>query len=276
MAGSVNFNSSILATLAQLDRTGRGLETTQNRISTGLAVANAADNPSVFADAANGRSEIAGLRAAREGLDSAASLVNVAAAAGTQISNLLRELRALAISAQGPDLSQSQRDALSQQFQDRASIIDRVVASAQFNRINLLDNSEPGGVRFIADAAATTTILLQSEDFRLNGANISITTTTTIATVGDAAAAVDALDQSIARTSNALGRLGLTGSQIEAHQTFLLRLSDTLENAVGRLVDADLGAESARLSALQISQQLSAQALSIANSAPNAILSLFR
>jgi flagellin len=49
-----------------------------------------------------------------------------------------------------------------------------------------------------------------------------------------------------------------------------------LESGVGNLVDADLAKESARLQALQVSQQLGAQALSIANEAPQIVLSLFR
>jgi flagellin len=54
------------------------------------------------------------------------------------------------------------------------------------------------------------------------------------------------------------------------------KLTDVLNTGVGNLVDADLAKESARLQALQVQQQLGAQALSIANSAPQIILSLFR
>ena len=50
----------------------------------------------------------------------------------------------------------------------------------------------------------------------------------------------------------------------------------SLQTGVGNLVDADLAKESARLQALQVQQQLGAQALSIANSAPQIVLSLFR
>ena len=51
---------------------------------------------------------------------------------------------------------------------------------------------------------------------------------------------------------------------------------DTVESGIGNLVDADLAKESARLTALQVQQQLGVQALSIANQAPQVILSLFR
>jgi flagellin len=58
--------------------------------------------------------------------------------------------------------------------------------------------------------------------------------------------------------------------------TFISKLTDTLDRGIGRLVDADMEEESARLSALQVQQQLGVQALSIANSSAQGILSLFR
>jgi flagellin len=63
---------------------------------------------------------------------------------------------------------------------------------------------------------------------------------------------------------------------LEAQQSFVTKLSDTIEAGIGNLVDADLAQESARLQSLQVKQQLGLQALSIANQAPSAVLSLFR
>jgi flagellin len=57
---------------------------------------------------------------------------------------------------------------------------------------------------------------------------------------------------------------------------FISKLTDSLDRGIGRLVDADMEEESARLSALQVQQQLGIQALSIANSGSQNILSLFR
>ena len=54
------------------------------------------------------------------------------------------------------------------------------------------------------------------------------------------------------------------------------KLQDSITTGIGNLVDADVAKESANLTALQTKQQLGVQALSIANSAPQAILSLFK
>ena len=51
---------------------------------------------------------------------------------------------------------------------------------------------------------------------------------------------------------------------------------DALNTGLGSMVDADLAKESAALQALQIRQQLGTQALSLANQAPQTLLSLFK
>src|SRR6185436_2930649 len=97
-----------------------------------------------------------------------------------------------------------------------------------------------------------------------------------IPTVAIATTILARLDTSIANVNQALGNLGSQAKQIDGHLNFISKLTDVLESGVGNLVDADLAKESARLQALQVQQQLGAQALSIANQAPQIVLQLFR
>ena len=94
--------------------------------------------------------------------------------------------------------------------------------------------------------------------------------------LSDAAQTLSRLNNSITQLNSALGSIGAQAKQIEAHNNFVTKLMDTLESGIGNLVDADLAKESAKLQSLQIKQQLGAQALSIANQAPQVILSLFQ
>ena len=73
-----------------------------------------------------------------------------------------------------------------------------------------------------------------------------------------------------------LSDLGSAARKIDGQLSFSSKLSDVVEAGIGNLVDADLAKESAKLQALQVKQQLGVQALSIANQAPQAIMSLFR
>jgi flagellin len=84
------------------------------------------------------------------------------------------------------------------------------------------------------------------------------------------------LDTAIVTVNSNLATMGAQAKALSVQKEFLTKLSDQIENNIGQLVDADLAKESARLQALQIKQQLGAQALSIANQQPSILLSFFR
>ena len=85
-----------------------------------------------------------------------------------------------------------------------------------------------------------------------------------------------AVEGALAEMTDAATTLGATKSRIDLQKEFTTSLMDSIERGVGQLVDADMTEESSRLSALQTQQQLGIQALSIANSGSQSILSLFR
>jgi flagellin len=119
-------------------------------------------------------------------------------------------------------------------------------------------------------------VTLSNQDLRPGQAIITVAATSSITTATLAAGVLSRLQVSIGNVSLALADLGAQLKQIESHNKFVGKLTDAVEAGIGNLVDADMAKESARLQALQVQQQLGAQALSIANQAPNIILSLFR
>ncbi|SMR83463.1 flagellin [Aliiroseovarius halocynthiae] len=100
----------------------------------------------------------------------------------------------------------------------------------------------------------------------------------TIDVTNDAGAtgALTAIEGLIDQSIDAAAAFGSAQGRIETQSNFISSLSDSLTSGIGALVDADMEATSARLQALQVQQQLGTQALSIANQAPQNILSLFR
>ncbi len=92
----------------------------------------------------------------------------------------------------------------------------------------------------------------------------------------NASGALTTIEGLIDTARDASANLGSAAGRINKQAAFISNLSDSLTSGVGSLVDADMEKASARLKALQTQQQLGAQALSIANSAPQALLTLFR
>jgi flagellin len=129
----------------------------------------------------------------------------------------------------------------------------------------------------VVSSAGTNTMVVNGTDLTLGSAMFSTFATLDISTsAASATTASNALEQAITDLNVTLASLGSQATALDAQQDFLTKLSDEIENGIGNLVDADLAKESAKLQSLQIKQQLGAQALSIANQAPQVILSLFQ
>ncbi len=97
-----------------------------------------------------------------------------------------------------------------------------------------------------------------------------------VSTGAGATAALAAVESLIDTSIDASAAFGSSQGRIETQKAFISNLADSFKSGIGSLVDADMEETSARLQALQVQQQLATQSLSIANQAPQSILSLFR
>jgi flagellin len=275
MTLSVNTNQPALIALQNLNKTNDDMSGVQSRINTGLAISSAKDNAAVWSIAQDQRADRSALNAVKMSLDRATSITDVALAGGESVSDLLTQMREKVVAAKDTSLSTSSRTALNADFQGLLKNLTQVINSATFDGANILNGSEPANITFLADADAATVITLNLQNLSLGGAINTLSTTDKILTMTQAAAVLTRLDSTMTRVNQAVGSIGSQAKQIDAHNTFVSKLNDVLETGVGNLVDADMAKESARLQALQVKQQLGAQALSIANQAPQIILSLF-
>ena len=276
MKVSVNTNQSALVALQNLTATGDELNTTQSRISTGRNVSNAKDNGSVWTIAQKQRTDMGALSAVRSGLDRATSIAQVALTAGTNISDLFIQLKEKVVAAKDTTIDTTSRNLLNQDYRTLIQQIDRATKTAEFDGANLFNGSLTGPLNFLADARASFTITLSTQNLSFGGSIITLASTDSITTATLAGVALTKVQASITNVNKALGALGAQLRQIEAHNIFLSKLSDAVETGIGNLVDADMAKESARLQALNVKQELGTQALSIASRQPQQILNLFK
>ncbi|SDD58150.1 MULTISPECIES: flagellin [Kordiimonas] len=275
MSFSVNTNAGAFAALQNLNSTTNMLNKTQTQINTGLKVSSAKDNAAVFSIAQKLRGDVSGLNAVKSSLDRAMSTIDVAVAAGEAVSDLLIEMKEKAVSAKDSGLDTASRTALNDEFEELRDQITSIVSNAEFNGTNAV---ESGGAAIVAitNDDGSNTITIAAQDLSLGSSNVTVATTTTIDTSANASAAVAAIEASITNVNSSLSALGAGAKRLELQQSFVGKLSDTIEVGIGNLVDADLAKTSAQLQSLQVKQQLGLQALSIANQAPSTVLGLFR
>ncbi len=125
------------------------------------------------------------------------------------------------------------------------------------------------------DRITDQTTALSTTVFTVTSLNISALTSSAT-DMGYLEGYIKGVDNALSRMTTAASDLGSAKKRIDIQSTFVSNLMDTIDRGVGQLVDADMNKESTRLQALQVQQQLGIQALSIANSNTQSILSLFR
>ena len=162
--------------------------------------------------------------------------------------------------------------------QDQDAIAAGIKAAIDAEGITNLTTTISGGnvIQFSGD-----------QDYSISAATTTVTNTTTIGALAGldtidvtsdsgAATALTNIEGFLNSAIDAAAQFGSKQGRIDNQIDFVSSLSDSLKAGVSTLVDANLEEASARLQALQVQQQLGVQALSIANQAPQALLSLFR
>ena len=265
MANSINTNRGALVALQTLNATNKGLETTQNRVNTGMKVSSAKDNGAIFAIATSQRAEMGAQDAVKQSLQRGQSIVDVALAAGETVVEALTELKSLAVAIQ--DASGDTATKLNADFTAIVTEINTAISGAKFDGVNLFTGTtarsvttNTSGGTFALSAGAATHPITGA------GADLSTVANRTAANV----------DAAINSFTGVLADFGTKSKSLDRQLSFVSKLQDSLETGVGNLVDADLAKESAKLTALQTKQQLGVQALSIANSSSSILLGLFR
>ncbi len=136
------------------------------------------------------------------------------------------------------------------------------------------DSGTPGQLTFTNTGATDLTATGQYKNVGSGG--LGALDGISVATAGDALTALGNIETLLQTSISAAAEFGSSEKRIDIQNSFVSKLTDALKTGIGALVDADMEEASARLQALQVQQQLATQSLSIANQAPQNILSLFR
>ncbi len=294
---SVNTNIGAQVALASLNSTNTQLQASQKRISTGYRVADASDDGGAFAVAQRVRSDTGVLASVNQQLGGAQGLISTASTALTGLSTTINSAGALLGKIGDNSISQTTRDQYVTDYKALVVQAANYVDGSTFGGQSLLGtvtgtvaatdktvvNSETGSTQTLHNSdnsgiAQTLAGLIGATFSRTAG----VDTWTAAAAGADQTAASTALTATTAYASaltniaNQLNQNGSDANLLTATVSFNNSKIDSLNAGLGALIDTDLSKESANLQALQIKQQLGTQALSLANQAPQSLLSLFK
>lgn len=272
---SVNTNMGAQVALQSLNRTNDALAVTQKRISTGYRVADAKDDGAAFAVAQSVRADIAGLTSANEQMGGVKGVLDTTLAGLTKVSDTMSNIRGVLVKLADGTLSDDQRSQYESQYDGLKKQVENFLADATYNGRTLLSTSSDSGGGDIATVRNET-----GTTYTLSAVDSSTLTIEEKPTTAEAAASALASGgdfvTKMGAINTALNTFGGNNNYLDAQVSFNKEKMVSLDTGLGALVDADLAKESAKLQSLQIKQQLGTQALSIANQAPQSLLSLFR
>jgi flagellin len=284
MTINIRTNVSSLAAQRNLQASSNRLNTSYERLSSGLRINRARDDAAglSIAEALKSDSRVAGvaIRNAGDGI----SIIAIADQAIGQIGNVLGRLAELAEQSANGVYGNVQRSALSNEFSALTSEIERIALTTEFNGLRLLSGN--GQVVFQVGFKGNSLsqvsydgveVSLGALGLAANGSSVvaySIISSSDLESQSASRAALDAINRAITSVNRNRGALGAAESRLEVTISNLQVARENFKAAESRIRDVDVADEAAELTRLNILQQAGASILAQANQQPQLALQL--
>ena len=279
---TISLTPGMRANLFSLQQTSKDFEIVQKRLSTGLRVNSALDDPINFFTAQEHRLRASDLAARKDGMSEAIQTIKAANVGVENINSLIAQAKSLAQSA----MSATATDAttFASQYSTVIDQINQMAADSGYKGINLLQSAELT-IEFASEAAKSTLKLTgfgdTSTTFNISGLTDEQLTKGSD-WVGSGTVDTAAIQDSINNLETARGELRVRSktlssslSIITAREEFTAQMINTLGDGASKLTEADMNEEGANMLMLQTRQALGTTSLSLASQAAQGVLRLF-
>lgn len=268
----INYNAAAFDTHRNLEGTDRMLRTSIQRLSTGLKINSAADDPAGLVISQQMRAQAEGYAQAIKNSNDGVNLVKTAEGALNEVHSLLTQMRTIAVHAANAGVNDTTSIAADQaQFDKAVKSLDRIASTTKFNGKALLDGTFTSQVFQIGSNASDTVSL------SITNQNASTLGVNSLNLSSGAGAAITAIDTAINTVSSTRSTLG--SFQRNTLETTINSLSIAEENiraSESTIRDADIAQEMVSFTRNNILQQAGTAMLAQANQSPQAVLQLLR
>jgi flagellin len=275
-----------MVALNSLNTTEAQLAATQKQISTGYRVADSTDDGAAYAIAQSIRSTVSSLTTANQQLGNASGLLTVTQTGLNNISNTMASMRDVLVNLSSSSVTGAEQTDYINQYNSLLAQVKSYIQDSTYENKTLIGNvagtqagAALGNVIVTRnDMGATYGIYTMSGQSIYHGISIGTASLASASFVHNTllGSATGNFSYYQTMTGTDLATVGAAINYVNNQTTFNNDKIDALNSGLGSLVDANLAQESAQLTALQIRQQLGTQALSLANQAPQTLLSLFK
>jgi len=273
MSNFINFGVSPYRTVMAVNRVNSLLADNMERLSTGLRVNRAADDPAGLAVAIQlGKQDSSASQALRNTAQGT-SMIQTAEGAMGEIGNILDRMRELAVQSANETLTSSQRSDIDDEFEELSAEIDRISGATEYNDIKLTDGSNTSiNVQVGIDGSSSSQIELSFSDVDADA--LGVDTTLDLSTASGASSAITAIDDAIDTVASERASLGASQSRLDSASNYMQEMQLAARSARSSIMDADMAFEIAESSRLQVVQAAGLAALAQARNINSSIIGL--
>jgi flagellin len=246
-------------TAKTLNKTNKDLNKILEKLSTALRINSASDDAAGLGISEQLETQSRGFKAAEQNVTDAASALNIADAAGSQVSDLVQQQRDLALQASNDTLTNQERQGLDNQYQSLTQEIDRISGSAQFNTQNVANGQglASGAAQIQAGANAGDQIKMPATNMGSTALGI---TGTSIATGAGAQAAISSLDTALDTLNSQRSAIGSMTNRFDSVQNNLSMADINTQAAQSVIQDQDMASGMADLTTQKLLLETGTQA----------------
>lgn len=282
MGFRIRTNTESLTAQRQLSGNYTELNTSMEKLSSGMRINKSADDAAGLAVSESLRAKVRGLGQARRNANDGVSMVQVAEGSLNEISNIMIRMRELTVQSGSDTIGERERSFLQKEFGQLSSEIDRISSVTEFNGLALLGPSESGTgptIQIGYNGGEADRLTLELGDMP-DGINV--------ASLGLADARIDGgdrgliienlakLDESLQKVAGARASLGATQSRLGSSINNLSISVENMSAANSRIRDVDFAEETAKMTQNRILTQAGTSVLVQANQKPEMALALLR
>ncbi len=264
----INTNIASLNAQRNLSTSASSLNTSLQRLSSGLRVNSSKDDAAGLAIATRMDAQVRGMTVGMRNANDAISFAQTAEGGLSQVTNALQRMRELAVQSANGTNGTGDRANLDAEYQQLAAEVSRIGTGTTFNGTVVF-----GSTATVFQVGSGTSA---SDTISVTAVSAATISTAGITTSANATTAIGAIDTALDAVNTSRATLGAVQNRFESVVNNLRVAAENQSAAKSRIMDADFASETANLTRGQILQQAGTAMLAQANSLPNNVLSLLR
>lgn len=256
-----------------------------SKISSGVKVNSAKDNPNALAQSERLNMQIRGTQMAQKNVQDGVSMLQTAEGGLDGITSMLQRIKQLSIQAGDGSYSSSEKQNIQDEINQMVQGMDDIAMDTEFNGIKLLydtnvtNNDNPGAISSCTGANANEKIDVPTYNFKMSDLKIngvSFKDTVDVTKTGGVDASIDMVDSALSLVVSARSKYGALENRFTSQYSSLDEINDGIQESQSGLIDTDIAKEIVEFTKNSILSESGSAMMAQSNRFPQDVLSILQ